>query len=265
MERFLEVCQKLTRAGQQVGMGNTHSRHAFTRGSWFGQIGWDDQKRQAFINHPTHIKGHQFWVDLIYRYRVLPAADEARTLSAGASNIFLAGKAGLFYSAGPATLATAPFKWGIAALPYSGPAGSKNISGRMYPNSLIMVKSQPQEEADAVWALFKWYTSKPEYGGLLVISGAHLVSPFRDPRYSEIGQKEFERVSGGVSGRAYVLQAQNSLPTSSGLEKYEEYNQVWEKVMGAWERAETNQLSTQDFANLAQKAIEDAKIGSRGL
>jgi hypothetical protein len=39
------------------------------------------------------------------------------------------------------------------------------------------------------------------------------VAPYKDPRYSEIAQKEFERQTGGVSGRAPLLTAQNTPPS----------------------------------------------------
>jgi hypothetical protein len=33
----------------------------------------------------------------------------------------------------------------------------------------------------------------------------------------------------------------------------------------AWAKVEANQLSAKDWADLTQKAIEDAKLGSKGL
>jgi hypothetical protein len=46
-------------------MLNRHSYH-FNRGTFFGRTSWDDARRQAFVNHPDHIKGQQFRTDLTY-------------------------------------------------------------------------------------------------------------------------------------------------------------------------------------------------------
>jgi multiple sugar transport system substrate-binding protein len=264
MEKFLEVAQRLTKPGQQAGMLNVHNYH-FNRGTWYGRPSWDDAKRQAFVNHPDHLKGQQFWMDVVHRYRVVPTADEASQLAGGVSNAFLAGKAAMMYTCCPLSLREAPFKWALATLPYSGPAGSKNISGRIWPHALHATKNVPQEEMDAVWTLFKWYMAKPENAGLMPPSNSHQVAPYRDPRYSEIAQTEFERLTGGVSGKAPLLTAQNTPPSYCGMLKYEEYNEVDEKTKDAWAKVEANQMSAKDWADLAQKAIEDAKLGSKGL
>jgi hypothetical protein len=59
--------------------------------------------------------------------------------------------------------------------------------------------------------------------------------------------------------------AQNTPPSYCGMLKYEEYNEVDEKTKDAWTRVEANQMSAKDCADLAQKAIEDAKLGSKGI
>ncbi|HEX2186823.1 MAG TPA: extracellular solute-binding protein, partial [Chloroflexota bacterium] len=264
MERFLEVAQRLNKAGQQAGMLNVHAYH-FNRGTWYGRPSWDDAKRQAFVNHPDHIKGQQFWMDLVHRYRVVPTGDEARQLAGGVSNAFLAGKAAMMYTCCPLGLRDVQFKWGLATLPYSGPAGSRNISGRIWPHALHVTRNVPQEEMDGVWTLLKWYMAKPEHAGLMPPSNSHQVAPYKDPRYSDIAQQEFERLTGGVSGKAPLLTAQHTPPSYCGMLKYEEFNEVDEKTKDAWAKVEADQLSAKDWADLAQKAIEDAKLGSRGL
>ncbi len=263
MEKFLEVAQRLTKPGQQAGMLTTHNYH-FNRGTWYGRTTWDDARRQAFVNHPDHLKGQQFWMDLVHKYRIVPGADEARQLAGGVSNAFLAGKAAMMYTCCPLSLKDVPSKWGLATLPYSGPAGSKNISGRIWPHSLHVGKAIPAHEMDAVWTLFKWYMAKPENAGLQPPSNSHQVAPYKDPRYSEIAQKEFERQTGGVSGKAPLLTAQNTPPSYCGMLKYEEFNEVDEKTKDAWVKVEANQMSAKDWADLAQKAIEDARLGSKG-
>jgi ABC-type glycerol-3-phosphate transport system substrate-binding protein len=173
----LELAQRLTKPGQQAGMLNTHSTYYFNRGSWYGQPVWDDAKRQAFVNHPDWIRGTQFWLDIVYRYRVVPDAAEARELSGGAANAFVAGKAAMMYTCCPHSLRDVPFKWGMATLPYSGPPGTKNMSGRIHPHALHLAKNIPEDELAAAWTLFKWYMSKPEYGGLMPLANSHIVAP----------------------------------------------------------------------------------------
>src|SRR6266508_3829617 len=107
--------------------------------------------------------------------------------------------------------------------------------------------------------------AKPEHAGLMPPSNSHQVSPYRDPGYSEIAQKEFEQQTNGVSGKAPLLTAQNTPPSACGMLKYEEYNEVDTKTKDAWAKVVANQLSAKDWADLAQKAIEDAKLGSKGL
>jgi hypothetical protein len=45
--------------------------------------------------------------------------------------------------------------------------------------------------------------------------------------------------------------------------KYEEFNEVDEATKDAWAKVEANQLGAKDWADLAQKAIVDAKLGSK--
>jgi hypothetical protein len=60
----------------------------------------------------------------VHRYRVIPTGDEAKQLAGGAANAFLADKAAMMYTCCPHSLKDAPFEWGLATLPYSGPPGS---------------------------------------------------------------------------------------------------------------------------------------------
>jgi hypothetical protein len=127
-----------------------------------------------------------------------------------------------------------------------------------------VAKAMPANEMDAVWTLFKWYMAKPEQAGLMPPSNSHQVAPYRDPRYSDIAQQYFEQQT-GVSGKAPLLTAQNTPPSYCGMLKYEEYNDVDQKTQDAWAKVEANQMPAKDWADLAQKAIEDAKLGSKGL
>jgi ABC-type glycerol-3-phosphate transport system substrate-binding protein len=246
-------------------MMNTHSTYYFNRGSWYGRPVWDDARRQAFVNDADWIKGAQFWVDVIYRYRVVPTAAESRDLAGGAASPFVAGKAAMMYTCCPHGLKDVPFRWGMATLPYSGPAGSKNMSGRIHPHALHVARSIPADEADAVWTLFKWYMAKPEQGGLMPPANSHIAAPYRDPRYSDIALQEFEQLTGGVSGRAPLLTAQNAPQSSGDMSKYDDYNEIVNRVTEPWRQVDANELAVRDFAVLAQKAIEDARLGSRPL
>jgi hypothetical protein len=53
------------------------------------------------------------------------------------------------------TQTAVPFKWDVATLPYSGPAGSKNISARINNHALIMGKGT-EAEREATWQVYRW-------------------------------------------------------------------------------------------------------------
>jgi ABC-type glycerol-3-phosphate transport system substrate-binding protein len=264
MERFLEVTQKLTKPGQQVGMANVHSpAYLFNRGTWYGHITWDESKRQVTVNHPLMIKGIQFWVDLVHRYRIVPGAQEIAALGGG--NLFLTGKAAMQYTCCPLGLKDASFRWGLATLPYSGPAGSKHVSGRIFPHALLLAKNLPVAEHEAAWTLFKWYTSKPEYGGLMPPSNSHVIAPYKDARFSDLALKDFEQQTGGVSARASLLTAQTAPLESCGLKKYIEYDALWARATADWDAVQAGQTSAQDFVQTLQRACDDAKFGTADI
>jgi multiple sugar transport system substrate-binding protein len=264
MERFLDVAQKLTKPGQQVGMQNVHSsNYLFNRGTWYGHITWDEAKRQVAVNNATMAKGIQFWVDLVQRYRVVPSADEAKALGGG--NLFLSGKAAMQYTCCPLPLKDATFRWGMATMPYSGPAGSKNVAGRIFPHALILAKSIPAAEQDAAWALFKWYASKPEYGGLMPPSNSHVIAPYKDARYSDLAMKDFTEQTRGVSAMASLLTAQTAALESCGLKKYIEYDAMWAQVTDQWDAVQAGKQGVQDFLQVLQRVCDDAKFGTTGI
>jgi ABC-type glycerol-3-phosphate transport system substrate-binding protein len=218
----------------------------------------------VLANHPLMVKGIQFWVDLVHRYRVVPSSDEAKALGGG-TNAFNAGKAAMQYTCCPLGLKDVSFRWGLATLPYSGPAGSKNVSGRIGVPSLMLAKSIRREEHEASWTLFRWYMSKPEYGGLMPLSNSHAVAPYRDSRFSDIAQKDFEQQTKGVSAKASLLTAQYAPFEACGLSKYIEYTPLWDRIKDAWTATEANQLPVQDLVQQVQKAADDVKIGSASL
>lgn len=160
-------------------MLDTHG-YPFNRGTWYGQVSWDDAKPQTFVNHPNHIRGQQFWVDLMHRFRIIPTGDEAKsTVDAAVEQ---------------------PHR-----RPVQGPPLLRH-------------------RAQGVRAAYR----RPQRQGAL-------------------------------------LTAQHTPPSTCGMFKYEEYNDVWEKVKGDWSKVEANQMPVRDFANLARKAIEDAKLGSKTI
>jgi hypothetical protein len=126
-----------------------------------------------------------------------------------------------------------------------------------------VAKGIPGDEMDAVWTLFKWYISKPEYGGLMPVSNSHIVAPYKDPRYSDTALKAFEDLTHGVSGKAPLLTAQNAPQSSGNMSKYEEYNDIVALVDTPWAQVAANQMSVESWAALAQKAVDDAKPGSK--
>jgi len=192
---------------------------------------------------------------------VILTGDEAKQLAGGAPNVFYAGKAAMMYTCCPHGLRELTFRWGLAVVPYSGPGAL--ISGRIWPHALHVAKNIPDDAMKAIWTLFKWHMARPEQGGLHPPANSHIVAPYKDARYSDIALKEFESITRGVSGKAHLVMAQNAYPSACGMLKYEEYNDMWDRVKGDWDKVEANQISVRDWSSLAQKAIEDVKMGSK--
>jgi multiple sugar transport system substrate-binding protein len=259
MEKFLEYAQKLTNLPDQAGFGGSISgddNGGITEGTFFGQGPWDDAKKQSQFNTPVMRQGLQFWLDLLTKYHVQPTADETAILRGNVSgNLFLTGKVGMqvFYSQSDKL----PFRWGLATLPYSGPANTKNISGRIYCHGLHMGQVK---ERDAVWEVFKWL-SLPENGGRFVITAGHATSPILKGG-SDVAQKEYMNRA-GIDARAYVVQAQQTKAAGWGMEKYANYANVAAQLKTMYNDFRAGKMGVGDYSEAAAKLVNEQLVTKR--
>jgi multiple sugar transport system substrate-binding protein len=254
MERFLEYAQRLTKLPDQVGFGGSISGGnigGMTEGTHFGQGPWDDAKRVSLYNTPGMRKGFQFWLDVLTRHRVSPTTEEAAALRGTMTgNLFLTGKVGMqvFYS----QVDRLPFRWGLATLPYSGPAGTKNISGRAYCHALHMGQIK---ERDAAWEVLKWLT-RAENGGRFVVAAGHATSPIVKGG-SDIAQQAYKDRT-GVDARAYVLMAYNQVkPEAWGMFKYPNWAKVDAPLQELHRDMRAQKLGIDAFAEQASRLLNE--------
>jgi ABC-type glycerol-3-phosphate transport system substrate-binding protein len=181
----------------------------------------------------------------LIKHKVQPTADEITALHGGATtgNVFFSGKVGMqvFYS----STDRLPFRWGLATLPYSGPAGSKNTSGRFFCHGLHMGQVK---EKDAVWEVFKWLT-KPENGGRFVVTAGHATSPIVNGG-SDAAQKTYQERA-GVDARAYVLMAQSVRVEGHGVYKYATSGQVLTTIGEFYKQMRDGKMSVDEYADRA--------------
>ncbi|MBI3972103.1 MAG: extracellular solute-binding protein, partial [Chloroflexi bacterium] len=253
MEKFLEYARLLTKLPDQVGFGGSiagDNSGGMTEGTHFGQGPWDDAKKQSQFNTEGMRKGLQYWLDLLVKHHVQPMSDEAAALRGGMSgNLFLTGKVGMqvFYS----QTDRLPFRWGLATLPYSGPPGSKNISGRIFAHALHMGQVK---EKEAVWEVFKWLT-KPENGGRFVITAGHATSPIIKGG-SDIAQKaHLDRT--GVDARAYVQVAQHAKIAGWGMEKYANWPKVDQELRTPYTDFRAGKMSVGEYTERAARIVNE--------
>ena len=224
MERFVDTAKQLSKPGQQWGFGggyNCFNTNGVTDGTYFGQRAWDDTRQKCLMDTEAFGKGVQFWLDAQYRHGIWPTGDELNAIrSTPTQNAFLTGKVAMQVSCTVFPKDQMTFKWGIAALPYSGPSGSKNISGRMYPTGLHM--GAAGKAKDEVWAFFRWLT-RPENAGRYPEVAGHSVSPVKNA--SDAIQK-LRRDEYGVDPKVFLLNAETQIVSGQGMLKYPGWNQV---------------------------------------
>jgi len=261
MERFLEHARLLSKPPDQFGFGGGISGGDFggmTEGTHFGQGPWDDARKRSLFASAGMRKGMQFWLDVALKHRVQPTAEEANALRGGASsgNVFLTGKVGMqvFYT----QTDRLPFRWGLATLPYSGPAGSKNISGRAFAHALHMGQVK---EKEAVWEVLKWLT-RPENGGRFVVTAGHATSPIVKGG-SDIAQQAYKDRA-GVDARAWVLMAQQVKAEAWGMFKYPNWTQVEAELRAPFADLRAGKIPVDEYAERAAKLIDERLIGKRG-
>ncbi|MBI3973368.1 MAG: extracellular solute-binding protein [Chloroflexi bacterium] len=258
MDTFLEYAKKLTDRGKmQFGFGGGFAganTGGFTTGTYFGQGSWDDVKKKCLMDTPLFQKGLQFWKDVRDVHRVQPTGEESNQIRGGASgNVFFTGKVGMQVLL--ITQAALPFKWAVATLPYSGPAGSKNVSARIHNHSLLMGKTKDNER-EATWQVFRWLL-KPENAGRFQRTAGHVVSPLKNPAASEVSQKRY-RDQLGVDPKAYLLQAQTTRPSGWGMSKYANFAQVGKAIDERYNKEFlADKLGVKEYATWVTKYVDD--------
>lgn len=171
MDRFLEYAQKLTKADSlHFGFGGTVGGgeiDGIERPTYFGGGPWDDTAGKALMDQPPALQGLQFFQDLRDKYHVQPNADQVKSIGAK-GDIFTSGKIGMQVIYG--YIPKLSFTWAIAPLPHTG---SKNTSGRAYPQTLQATKTPV---SDQTWTLFKWLTL-PANAARFPLTAHYAVSP----------------------------------------------------------------------------------------
>jgi ABC-type glycerol-3-phosphate transport system substrate-binding protein len=238
-ERFLEMAQKLTKAGQQWGFGGTYNGGGalYHDGTFFGAGPWDAKTRKLTFDTAGFRRGLEFWRDLDLKYHVQPTAAEMAQLVAPGKEVFATGKVALqciYIGFKP------DFKWGLATLPYSGTG--PNISGRVGLHTMFM---GPGKVQDAAWEMVSWF-GQPEPGGLYVWSLGHAASPQLDPKASEYPQKVW-RDSYGVDPKPFVLQSRSAKRARWGLAAIAGWGNADTEIMALYRRFRAGEVSTDEF------------------
>ena len=250
MDKFLEVSQKLTRGTEQYGYGanvSSFNVEGLSCGSYFGQQAWDDTKRKCLMDQVNSIKGLQYFQDAIWKQRVAPSAAQATALRGSAANVLYTGKIGM-NPVGPFNPPKLDFKWGIAALPYSG--SGKNQSARIWPHGLHVAKGK---NVDAAWELLKWL-SKPENGGRFPLTAGHAVSPLLKGG-SDIAQRSYMQTH-GVDPKAFALQAINTRPAGNGLLRYKSWPDISKELLPLYTNVQNNEMAVGEYAKRATEVVD---------
>jgi multiple sugar transport system substrate-binding protein len=252
MERFLEVAQKLTRGGEQFGFGGSSSGFGtagVSDGTYFQQLAWDDKRKKCLMDTPNFQKGLQYWQDLEVKYHVQPTADESAALRGGSTaNVFLTGKIGMQVILTIFPKETASFRWGLATLPSSG--AGRNASARMWPSGLHVGRSPRAEQA---WEVLKWLT-RPENGGRFPLTAGHAASPLVKGG-SDLAQ-QLRREQSGVDPKAWVLQAQYSPLSASGMLKYANWPKAAEELDPRYKDFKAQKVGVAEYARLATDTVD---------
>jgi hypothetical protein len=153
----------------------------------------------------------------------------------------------------------------VAALPYSGPAGSRNVSGRIHNHALLMSKTK-ETDREATGQVFRWLL-KPENAGRFPRTAGHVVSPLKNPAATEVSQKRY-RDQLGVDPRAYLLQAQTTRPSGWGMSTYANFSKVGPEIDARYNNEFlADKLGVKEYAAWVTKYVDDnlgAKQTSEG-
>jgi ABC-type glycerol-3-phosphate transport system substrate-binding protein len=130
---------------------------------WFMSLGadwvddWRNPKRYT-LTDPNFIRGIQMRADLVYKYKVTPSQSAILALGGGGADLFMSGKAGMFFSGiwkSPLFRGIQGFDWDVAMFP-KGPTGKRGfVSG----GSGYGICSRSRHK-DLAWKLVKFLTGK---------------------------------------------------------------------------------------------------------
>jgi multiple sugar transport system substrate-binding protein len=252
MDKFLEYAQKLTRGSEQFGFGGSSSGFGtagVSDGTYFGQLAWDDKRKKCLMDTPLFQQGMQYWLDIATKHRVQPDAQEAAALRGSLGNIFLSGKIGMQVILTIFPKEQATFRWGLATLPFSGPG--RNSSARMWGSGLHVGRSP---RADSAWEVLKWLT-KTENGGRFPLTAGHAVSPLVKGG-SDLAQKLRQEQS-GVDPKAWLVQAQYSPLSASGMLKYANWPKAAEELDPKYSKEfKAQKIGVTEYARAATETID---------
>jgi ABC-type glycerol-3-phosphate transport system substrate-binding protein len=255
MERFLDVAKKLTKPGEQWGFGgnyNCFNTNGVTDGTYFGQRAWDDARLKCLYDTPTFRRGVQFWLDAQYRQGIWPTAEELTAIRAHPQQqAFLTGKIAMNVGCVLFPRGDVAFKWGVAALPYAGPAGTKNMSGRMYPSALHM--SGAGKHKEEVWAFFRWLI-RPEQASRYPEVAGHSVSAIKGGSgpIQRLRQEQY-----GIDPKAFLLNAEGQIVSGQGMLKYPGWNDVTRELGPKYtQELKANTISADEWVRTATELID---------
>jgi ABC-type glycerol-3-phosphate transport system substrate-binding protein len=255
MEKFLDTARRLTRGADQFGFGgayNCFNTAGVTDGTYFGARAWDDARQKCLMDTDAFRRGVTYWLDAQHKQGIWPTADQANALrSSPNQNIFTTGKVAMQVACGVPPRSEIAFRWGVAALPYSGPAGSKNISGRMYPHGLHM--GGASKAKDEIWAFFRWL-ARPENASRYPEVANHSVSPVKNG--SDAIQK-LRREQYGIDPKAFLVNAEGQIASGQGMLKYAAWKQVADELNPRYtNELKTQQLSVGEWVTTATQTID---------
>ncbi len=156
---LLRIAKKLTKRNKN----GIIKQYGFYTWAWFnfiytfgGKVVDDvDHPKKCLLNSPASVKGLQFYVDLMYKYKVMPTPS---ALASGYQGLFKTGKLAM-YCAGiwetPQLRKGLSFDWDIVMFP-KGPTGKRGFSsGGSGYGILKWCKNK-----DAAWKVLKMLASK---------------------------------------------------------------------------------------------------------
>ncbi len=158
-EEFLEYAKKLTIDTNGDGKPDIYGT-AFPPSSWyFGCMVYqnggkllDEKKRKAAFNEEPGVKALQYWIDLIFKYKVAYL-----TTGFNHQTDFQAGKVAMIWGSSVSKIFMEKqinFDFGIAPFPQ----GEKKASILSGTNVVIFDKKDPKR-AKAAWEFIKWFIS----------------------------------------------------------------------------------------------------------